>query len=249
MTNIKIDKSVYIAGIIAVAVIVVALIISGTISKFSPYETITIEGVSSVSVLPDEVAVYFSVETLRDSAEDAKSANSEIMNNVMDALIGSGFDREDFETQNFDVNEQFDWSENGRKSLGFKATHSIVVRMSSDDEDLIGAAIDAAVDNGALLNYINFELSTELENKYKAKALRLAAEDARIKGEAVADGLGMRLGKVLSTQSSDFGYSPWVAYREELSVGATIDSKEIATDINVGERDVSARISATYKIL
>lgn len=245
----KVDNSVKITGIISVAVVVVVMIVVGLISSFSPYETISVNGVSSVSVVPDEVVVYLSVETLEDSAAEAKDANAEIVGQVEAALLEAGFSEADFETQNFNVYEQYDWSDGGRESLGFKATHSIIVRMGSESEDMIGAAIDAGVDNGALLSYVNFELSTGLENEYKALALRGAAEDAKVKGEAVADGLGMRLGKVVSTSSSDFGYLPWVAYRNEVSMDAgDVDSKEIATNIQVGEQEVNAYISVTYKI-
>jgi uncharacterized protein YggE len=246
----KIDNSVKITGIVSVAVIVVVMIVVGMISSFSPYETISVNGVSSVAVVPDEVAVYLSVETQDDSADLAKDRNAEVVADVKAALIEAGFSREDFETQNFNVYEEFDWKDDGRESLGFKATHTIVVRMGSEDEGLIGAAIDAGVDNGALLSYVNFELSSELQNEYKAKALRMAAEDAKVKGEAVADGLGMRLGKVVTTSSSDFGYSPWSAYRAEVSMDSAggMDGKEVATNIQVGEQEVSAQISVTYKI-
>lgn len=236
--------------LLAGAVVFVVMIVVGLISSFSPYETITVQGVSSIGVVPDEVAVYLSVETLEDSADLAKDKNAEIVADVKEALIAAGFSREDFETQNFNVYEQYDWTDDGRESLGFKATHTVVVRMSSEDEGMIGAAIDAGVDNGALLSYVNFELSTELENEYKALALKAAAEDAKVKGEAVADGLGMRLGKVVTTSSSDFGYSPWMAYRNEVSMDSAggMDGKEVATNIQVGEQEVNAYISVTYKI-
>ncbi|NPE26682.1 SIMPL domain-containing protein [Methanococcoides sp. SA1] len=244
----KIDKSVQITGTIAVALIVVTWLIVNTLSGFSPSETITVEGVSSVSVVPDEISVYFSAETLEDSADLAKDKNAVIVANVKTALIDAGFERDDFETSNFNVREEFDWSEDGRDSLGFKATHSIIVRMSSEDEGMIGVAVDAAVDNGALLSYVNFELSQDLENEYKALAMKSAAEDARVKGEAVADGLGARLGKVVSTSSSDFGYRPWLAYSEVAMDGASMKGEEVATNIQVGEQEISSRISVTYKI-
>ncbi len=243
----KIDKSVQITGIVAVAVLVVVLVIVNAISGFSSSETITVEGISAVSVVPDEIGVYFSAETLENSADVTKDVNAVIVADVKAALIAAGFSRDDFETSNFNVREDFEWKDDGRESLGFKATHSIIVRMSSEDEAMIGAAIDAAVDNGALLSYVNFELSQDLENEYKALAMKSAAEDARVKGEAVADGLGMRLGKVVSTTSSDFGYRPWLAYAESDMAGS-MKGEEVATNIQVGEQEISSRISVTYKI-
>ena len=243
----KIDNSVKITGMIAVAVIVVVMLIMNMLSGFSPSETITVEGVSEVSVMPDLVSVYLNVETLEASANVAKDKNAEIVAKVKDALIAAGFDREDFETQNFNIYEEFDWSKDERTSKGFKATHSIVVSVDSKDEAMIGAAIDAAVNNGALLGYVNFALSQELENEYKAKALKAAAEDAKIKGEAVADGLGARLGKVVSTtMGNGFRYSPMMAY--DNAEGGALKGAEVATNIQVSEQVVNAAISVTYKL-
>jgi uncharacterized protein YggE len=167
---------------------------------------------------------------------------------VKDDLIAAGFSREDFETQNFNVYEEFDWAEkDGRESLGFKATHSLVVKIDSKDEEMIGKAIDAGIDNGALLSYVNFELSQSLENEYKAKALKAAAEDAKVKGEAVAEGLGARLGDVVSTKmGSDFMYYPMIAY--DNSLGGAVKGSEVATNIQVGEQKVQAQISVTYEL-
>jgi len=229
-------------------VIVVTLIIVSAISNALPTETITVEGVSSVFATPNLVKVYFNIETTDDDAAVAKDANAEIVKDVKTALILMGIDRDDIATQNFNIYEDFDWRSEERVSLGYKATHSIVVSLESDNEAMIGGAIDAAVDNGALLGHINFELSQELENEYKASAMKLAAEDAKVKGEAVASGLGSRLGKVVSTSANDFGYRPWLAYAEDSVSGASLKGAEIATNIQVGDQEISSRISVTYKI-
>lgn len=244
----KIDKSVQITMLVVVAVLVVALIISDAISDIGGGETITVEGVSEISVMPDLVSVYLNVETTGLSANVAKDENAEIVAKVKDALIEAGFSRDDFETQNFNVYEDFDWSEGERTSIGFKATHSIVVTVDSENEDMIGKAIDAAVNNGAMLSYINFALSQDLENEYKAKALKAAAQDAKVKGEAVADGLGARLGDVVSTQmGNDFAYYPRMAMAED-SFAGSLKGAEVATNIQVSEQEVRSAISVTYKL-
>ncbi len=244
----KIDNSVRISLIVAVAFVFVVLIVADRFPEASG-ETVTVEGVSEISVMPDLVSVYLNVETLENSANVAKDSNAEIVAKVKDALIAEGFAREDFETQNFNVYEEFDWrSDDGRKSLGFKATHSIVVTIDSEDEAMIGKAIDAAVNNGAMLGYVNFALSQELENKYKALALKAAAEDAKVKGEAVAEGLGGRLGKVVSTtMGNDFSYYPMMALAED-SFGGSVKGSEVATNIQIKSEMVRSQISVTYRL-
>lgn len=244
----KIDNSIKITGMIVVTVLIVVLLVLGFISMSVSGETITSNGIATVDVMPDIVSINFNVETSGTDAKEAKNANAEIVDAVVTALIREGFARDEIVTQNFNVYEEFDWSRDRRTSIGFKATHSIKVELSTEDSDKIGEAVDAGIDNGAMLSYINFELSQDLQNEYKAEALKLAAQDARVKAEAVAEGLGVEIGRVISTGSSDFRYSPWMAYGlDETSVNS-LKGIEIETEIQPGTREVSAQVSVTYKL-
>jgi uncharacterized protein len=242
----KVDKSVQITGMVVVGMIIITLIIASGFLRVLPTETISANGVSSVYVTPDLVEINFNVETKGLSANVAKDENAKIVDAVVVALMAEGFAREDIETQNFNVYEDFDYGNEGRTSVGFKAMHSLKVEISSEDSGKIGGAIDAGVDNGALLGYINFKLSGDLENEYKAEALALATADARVKAGAMASGLGENLGRGVSVSSGNFGYSPWMAYAE---VGEmAVSGAKIATDIEVGEREVTGRVTVVYKL-
>ncbi len=241
----KTNNSVAITGMIVAAVLIIALLGVYVFSTTVSGRTVVSNGISEVKVVPDLVSVYFSVETSGSSAKVAKDANAVIVDDVVTALVKKGFSREDIVTENFNVYEDFDWSSGRGISKGFKATHSIKVEFSTAGE--IGDVIDAGIDAGAMLSYINFELSQELENQYKADALKLAAQDARVKAEAIADGLGMRLGDVVSTSSSDFDYYPWLAY-DSVASGEAVRGEKVATEIQAGERMIQGRVSVTYEL-
>ncbi len=242
----KTDNSVKIAGMIVGAILVVALLGFWAFSTTVSGETVSSNGVAEVKVVPDLVSVYFNVETTGDNAKTAKDANAVIVDRVVTALLKEGFARDEITTENFNVYEDFDWSDGGRTSLGFKATHSIKVELSTDGE--IGDVIDAGIDAGAMLSYINFGLSRELENQYKAEALKLAAQDARVKAEAIASGLGMKLGDVVSTSSSDFDYYPWLAYETASAGSDSVRGAKVETEIQAGERTVQGRVSVAYEL-
>ena len=109
--------------------------------------------------------------------------------------------------------------------------------------------IDAGVDAGASIGYINFELSQEKQNEYKAQALKQAAEDAKIKAESIAEGLGKSIGSIYSISSSDFDYYPWRIYEATASSEAGVaEAKQAATDIQPGEKDITARVSVVFKL-
>jgi uncharacterized protein YggE len=244
----KMDNSVKITGMIILAILVVSVLGIYFFNQVSGGETIRSDGVSSVSVVPDMISVYFNVETNGTSAKEAKDMNSEITNKVVDSLLSEGFEREDIETLYFNVYENFDWTAKGRVSKGYKATHSIRVKFSTKESDKIGSVIDAGIDAGAMLSYINFELSQSLENQYKAEVLKLATEDARIKAEAMVEGLGMKLGRVVSVSNSDFGYTPWIAYdMRGTESSVAVKGSEVATDIQPGEQEITGRVSVVYK--
>jgi uncharacterized protein YggE len=122
--------------------------------------------------------------------------------------------------------------------------------MDSSETSKIGEVVDSGVDAGALLQWINFELSNDKQNEYKAQALKEAGQDAKTKATAIAEGLGKRLGDIVSISTSDWGYSPWNLYtasyggmREDVAM-----AKQATTNIQPGTQEVTGYVSVVYKI-
>ncbi len=247
------NNSVKIAGIVAVAIIVLALLgyfsLNGIMNANA--KTIDAQGYASIKVNPDLVTVYFNAETQGQTATEAKDANSEIVDKMVTSLLKLGIDREEIQTQGFNVYEDQVWENNKYVSKGYKASHQIKVVLNTSATSLIADVIDAGVDSGAMLSYINFELSTEKQNDYKAQALKLAGEDARTKANAIAEGLGMKVGSLVSVSTSDYNYQPWNLYsaRAEISAGANAQDAKIATtNIVPGSQEVTANLNVVYKL-
>jgi hypothetical protein len=244
----KTDNSVIITLIIAGTILLVALIGYSLLSQFGPAtNTVNANGISEIKTMPDLIAVYLTIETNATTATDAKDKNSVIENAVLTELLKLGLERKDIATQNYNIYEDFTWTDEGKKSLGYKATHQLRIELDSNELDKAGNVIDAGVNGGALVSYINFELSRDKENIYKAQALTAATEDARIKAEAIAKGLGKDLGKIVSVSTTDWGYRPWTMYEGGLMTTAS-EAKQAVTSIQPGEQTVSAQVSVTYKL-
>lgn len=246
----KTDKSVQITLIIVSGVIVLSLLGYIIFSSGSPSNTVTGNGQATIKAMPDLVRVYFNVETKGDTSKEATEANSEIVDELIIELIKIGFDRDEIQTMNFNVYPNYVWDSGQRKQQGYKATHGIRVQLSSSDSSKIGDVIDIGVDAGAGISYINFELSQEKQNEYKAQALKAAAEDSRIKAESIAEGLEKRLGRLVSTSDNNFYYSPWRLY--EAASGTTMDASEAkaaTTNIQPGEQEISASVTAVFKLI
>ena len=241
------DNSVKITLIIVAAVILVPLIIYGLINSSSG-NTITTQGSAQIKAMPDIVKVYFNVDTQGKTALEAKDKNAEIVDLAITNLVKEGFERAEIVTENYNVYPEYSYNYNRQEITGYRATHSLRVEFSTAKVDKIGEAIDAGVNAGAGISYINFELSLEKENEYKAQALSQASQDARNKATAMVSGLGKKISGIKSISDSSFNYSPWRVYGMEDSVGTASEAKQASTSIQPGNQDIQAQVSVVFKI-
>jgi len=245
------ESSVKITLIIAATIIL--LVFGGGYALFqmqhNDSNTVTVDGASNIKATPDLVSVYFNAQTKGNTSKEANDNNAEMVDEIITALVKQGFERKDIQTESFNIYEDFQWTNNKQVSRGYIATHQLKIELATNEASKIGDVIDAGVDAGATLNYINFELSTAKQNEYKAQALKEASEDAKIKAEAIASGLGKEVGELVSISTSNFDYRPWALYE---SVGGVADiamAKQATTNIQPGDQDVNAYITAVFEII
>jgi hypothetical protein len=250
----KENNAIVITSIISGVILLIALIALGTLNSLSPYSrnTVTVEGVANVEATPDLIGVYFNIETKGNTSANAKTEGEEIFDKLVSNLAIEGFDRSELKTQYYNIYPNVYWENGKQKEDGHIASHSLKLELNSDEFDMIGEVIDAGVYSGAGISYINFELSQELQSQYKADALELASKDAKIKAEAVASGFNKNVGRLVSVQVSDFGYYPWNIYTAKASSGASSEDAALARETTMNlvpsEQDISATVSATYRI-
>lgn len=232
---------------IIIAVILIAGLLGAIVylvPKPSSGNTITVTGNFQTTVPPDQAVVYAQVQTRSMSTDDAKNNNSNVSDAVLTALMKAGIESKDIETQGYSISPEYDWTNNGQVFKGYVATNSIKITTKNFND--AGKIVDAAVDAGATINTINFELSNAKQNEYKASALANASTDAKNKAQAIATGLGKSLGNVVSVSTSDYGYVPYPIYRA--GAPTTVDVKEVATNLPSGSVDITATVSVSYEI-
>jgi len=233
--------------IIVTVIIVLAL---GGIAGFyftnqnSMGRTVSATGTAQMSVMPDKAIVYLLIETRNVSADDAKNMNAEISAKVLAALDKIGIAKSDIETQNYAINPEYDWSSGTQKLIGYVASNNI--KVSSSDFNNVGKIVDASVNAGALISYINFDLSVAKQNEYKKVVLANASNDAKAKAEAIAAGLGAKIGSLVSVSSSDYNYYPYPLYRSDMASGTSV--KEATTSISPQKLDVTGTVTVSYSI-
>jgi hypothetical protein len=237
--------------LIIVAIIIVAGLLLGAAYLFPKpggEKTISVTGTAQATVPPDRAVVYVQIVTRsNDSADTAKDLNANISDDVLTALLKAGVDRKDIETQGFTVGPEYDYTQDkGQVLKGYVATNSMKVTVSNFDD--VGKVVDASVDSGALISYINYELSLGKQNQYKAAVLANASQDAKMKAQAIVEGLGKSLGDLVSVSTSDYGYMPYPIYRAEASAPG-VDVKQVATNLPPSNIDVTATVQVTYNVV
>ncbi len=231
--------------------IIISLIIligvSGIVYYAVPRQTteniVDVTGTAQMTVSPDQVVVYAQVLTKAETADAAKNMNAEISEKVLNELKLMGIETKDIETENYNIYQDCEWTQDGQKCKGYAASNSIKIKSKKFDD--AGKIVDAVVDSGALVNYINFELSLGKQNEYKKLVLSDAAKDAKSKAEALAGGFGKRVGKLVSVSASDYSYVPYPLFA---MTEASVSAKQAATDLPSKTLEVTATISARYEI-
>src|SRR3989338_8767411 len=249
------EKGVKVAGIIAGSVIIVALIAASIVMQFVPSNTLSVNGQYRLEVVPDLVTVNFNIESSGATASEAKDKNSEIYNKLVSELSSIGIQEDEIKTSNFNIYMEYDWVNGRSVEKGYKANHFVTVELPTERSDNIGKIIDAGVDAGALISYINFELSESLHAEKKSEAIVKATEDARLKAEAMAQGLGKNIGGVVSVSDSSFDYAPWPLF-DARSLGAGAEDAavmakgalESASTLTPEEQSIYGNVAIVYKI-
>jgi uncharacterized protein len=248
---VKIEKSVQITIIIAVSVLILASAIIGFFVSSSLANTIKVDGQATSKISPDLITVYFNVETTGQTSQAASDANSLITNNLTNNIVALGFSKDELKTENFNIYPEYDYS-NGQKLIDYKATNSLKIELSIQNKDKVGSIIDAGTNAGAGISYINFELTPSLQQTAKAQAIGNASIDARTKAEALASGFNKKLGRLVSVSLDQFNYNPWPIYASSSvssGVAGNAQAKSASASITPSNQDVSADVTAVYKLI
>jgi uncharacterized protein YggE len=246
----KENNPIVITSIIAGVILLIAILTLVTVTSVLPVSknVITVEGSSIVKATPDLITVYYTIETKGSTSAIAKDANTVIFDKLQNLITTTGFSKDDLKTQSYNIYPNTYWDGNKQTTDGYVASHSLKLEFSTDKLDKLSSVIDAGANSGAGVSSINFELTTEAQNTYKAQALKLASQDAQVKADAVAQGFGKKAGKLVSVQISQFGYYPWNMYSASGSSLDVAGAKEVAMNIRPSDQDISGSVSATFSI-
>jgi len=208
---------------------------------------LTVQGSTEFEAAPDIAKVRFRVETQSLTAQDAQNKNRGIANAVHDALVRAGVRESELETTDYHVEKVQEWDPTGQKMVdkGYRASNAFVV--STKQLDQVGSLLDVGVQAGANnVESITFQLSDAKQKEVKTEALRRAAQNAREKAEALAEGTNVRLGKVKSVSENSYVVLPYARY--DVMAMKSEGAMAPPTPISPESVKVSAQVSVSYEV-
>ena len=199
-------KRVRSVGVFMTAILAALLSAATAIAQSGPgagptVPAITVTGTAEVAAAPDRALVSLGAVVENKQAQEAQKQIAQIMQRVIKDIKAQGIPEDKIRTVGLSLNPVYSHpapragqEPEAPRIVAYRAANT--VRVQVDDLERVGGVIDAGIAAGAnQLNSLAFDLRDDL--KYRKQALQLAAQEARIKAEAIASALNLQLGEVL----------------------------------------------------
>jgi uncharacterized protein YggE len=191
-----------------------------------------------VQAVPDRAWITISAESRAPSPREAQRKNAEAMKPVQDRLRAAGIADEAIKTTAYDLQPDWDYSNNRRVLRGYVARNTIDIRI--DNVDRVGELLDIAVNAGATsVQNIRFDLKDR--EKVEREALRLAVADARARATAAAAGASLSVDRIIRIDEQGVSSPPIPLRRETFQA----DAAAAAPPIAAGSMEVRAHVTVT----
>jgi uncharacterized protein YggE len=198
--------------------------------------TIQVRGHGTGRSEPDEAVMWITLTATADAPGEALSEVAARSNSLATVLDELQIDKADRTTSGMTVFEEFDHTQEGRKSLGHRAAIEVTLRLT--DAELIGQLVSrVAAELDARIQGPRWRIAPD--NPVRLEAAREAARDAERKARAYAEGVGAQLGRPLRMTEPEHGHVGWVA-----PARASRDHVQV----DAGEHEVSASIEVTFAL-
>jgi len=245
------------AALATLAILLLALAITAwnNVGKSeNPYmNTITVEGTGTGTSIPDLAVVTFSVTEEAATVALAQAAATEKTDGALAAVEGLGVEEKDVKTISYNVYPRYEntpvcytgYCPPARNPaiIGYEVSQTVEVKVR--DTAKAGDVLQAL----GTLNVQNISgpsFQVDEEDSIRNVAREEAITEAKAKAKALADQLGVRLGKVVSFYENP-GY-PMYGYGGAYDMKMESASVAPAPSLPTGEQETVVTVSITYEI-
>ncbi len=218
---------------------------------------ISVNGKGEQLATPDIATFSFTVSETAKTVAEAQDKASVKSNSALKIIKDAGVADKDIKTTSYNINPHYEYQNgvctvNGcppSKSIltGYEVsqTTEVKVRDLSKAGDILSSIGSVGVQN---VNGLSF--SVDKMDDVKAKARKLAIDDAQSRARELAKQLGVTIIRITSYyDSSDNGPMPYYGMGgDAVSARAPVMEKAVAPEVSTGEQKVVSNVIITYEI-
>lgn len=213
--------------------------------------TITVDWNWEVRVTPDTLILNIRVEETEKTTALAQKQVDEKIGQIKTILENYKIKNSDIQTTYVNVYEAYDWTDNGRKSLWYTATHELQIKIKwvDTENEWVAWKILSEVSEiwWVLINNISYDVDDKTE--YYSQARKLALEKAEQKANDLANYAGVKLGKPVSiVENRNYDYAVVSNMKNMYFDEAANSESAMWSDISLGEMKISLDVNVVYEI-
>jgi uncharacterized protein YggE len=172
----------------------------------SDLRTIKVTGQAEVKIVPDQVVFIIGVETVDKSVSNAKKQNDKQIEDIASVAARYGVQKSDIGTDYISVNPKYEHLNDERKFVGYSVRRPVTITLN--DVNKYDSLLTDLLDKGITeIQNVQFQ-STDLR-QYRDQARINAIKAASEKAGALANELGLKLGKARSIVEQPSTYRNW----------------------------------------
>ncbi len=255
----KQNATVKIVGIVSLAVVLLAAVLSDTIyEKASNTNRVSVIGRGTVKYHPDLATITLGVRI--DSVPTAEAALQQLnekASKIVTAIKGLDIPQDKIQTEQYVLFPQYAYSNTGTSSVsGYGASQQIVIKIENIDKDnemLVSKVLEEASHAGANdIRGVSFTVANA--EKLKERAREEALSDARKKSQDIARAAGVRLGKVVGwyetiiSSPDGSGNPPVPATTMGFGGGASDEKVRVTPEVPSGDGEVIIDMSVDFEV-
>ncbi len=202
---------------------------------------LTVPGTATRALTPDQTTIEFEVTGRDETARNAVRAGDLALRAIQSRLRAYRVSDDQLHTQRVSLREEYDWTEQGRVSLGFRYSQSLTLQVEGTDR--AAQLIDRIVSAGAgavSINSVSFSASGRAEAE--REVLLAAMDDARATADAMAAQIGKEIVDTIEVTIASRLSPVAFAERPEATSDDGADAGSIAPLIRAGEDDVQVAV-------
>ena len=202
--------------------------------------SVTVNGEAMISAEPDQAQIDIGVVTQARNAPEASKENAERLSRVLAEVKKILSKGDEVKTSGYSLTPNYRYPQGGKPEIvGYTASN--IVRIKTNTLDLVGRLIDTSMQAGANnINRLVFTLKDE--QAAQLEALRQASAKAKVKAEAIAASMGLKIVKISSIMEGERSIQPIYRARAE-SLAA-----QAPTPVEPGTVEVRSTVSLTAEV-